>query len=54
MRRTLYVEVLRCISSFENGIGFAIEAEYKANGGEQLSLDRVKELITEQEQLPAM
>jgi len=54
VRRTLYVEVLRCISSFENGIGFAIEAEYKANGGEQLSLDRVKELITEQEQLPAM
>lgn len=54
VRRTLYAEVLRCISSFENGIGFAIEAEYKANGGEQLSLDRVKELITEQEQSPAM
>lgn len=54
LRKTLYAEVLRCISSFENGIGFAIEAEYKANGGEQLSLDRVKELITEQEQSPAM
>lgn len=54
VRRTLYAEVLRCISSFENGIGFAIEAEYKANGGEQLSLDRVKELIPEQEQSPAM
>lgn len=54
VRRTLYAEVLRCISSFENGIGFAIEAEYNANGGEQLSLDRVKELITEQEQSPAM
>ncbi|MBO4965795.1 MAG: DNA-binding protein [Muribaculaceae bacterium] len=54
VRRTLYAEVLRCISSFENGIGFAIEAEYKANGGMQLTLDRVKELIAEQEQSPAM
>lgn len=54
VRRTLYAEVLRCISSFENGVGFAIETEYKANGGVALSLDRVKELITEQEQLPAM
>ena len=54
LRKTLYAEVLRCISSFENGIGFAIEAEYNKNGGEQLSLERVKELITEQEQSPAM
>lgn len=54
VRRTLYAEVLRCISSFENGIGFAIEAEYKANGGAPLSLDRVKELVAEQEQSPAM
>lgn len=54
VRRTLYAGVLRCISSFENGIGFAIEAEYKANGGMQLTLDRVKELIAEQEQSPAM
>jgi len=54
LRNTLYAEVLRCISSFENGIGFAIEAEYKANGGVQLTMDRVKELIAEQEQHPAM
>lgn len=54
VRRTLYAEVLRCISSFENGIGYAIEAEYRANGGKQLSQDRVKELIAEQEQSPAM
>ena len=54
VRRTLYAEVLRCISSFENGIGFAIEAEYKANDGDAISLDRVKELISEQEQSPAM
>ena len=47
VRRTLYAEVLRCISSFENGIGYAIEKEYRANGGEQLSLDRVRELIIE-------
>lgn len=54
VRHTLYAEVLRCISSFENGIGYAIETEYKTNGGEPLSLDRVKELIAEQEQAPAM
>lgn len=54
VRRTLYAEVLRCISSFENGIGFAIEEEYKNNGSEQLSLDRVNELIAKQEQSPAM
>ena len=54
LRKTFYAEVLRCISSFENGIGFAIEAEYKENGGEQLSLERVKKLIAEQEQSPAM
>lgn len=54
LRNTLYAEVLRCISSFENGIGFAIEAEYKTNGGVQLTMDRVKELIAEQEQHPAM
>ena len=54
VRHTLYAEVLRCISSFENGIGFAIETEYKTNGGKLLSLDRVKELIAEQEQSPAM
>lgn len=54
VRRTLYAEVLRCLSSFENGIGYAIEEEYKENGGEQLPLERVKELITEQEGSPAM
>jgi hypothetical protein len=54
VRNTLYAEVLRCISSFENGIGYAIEAEYKANGEEPLTLGRVKELIAEQEQSPAM
>lgn len=54
VRHTLYAEVLRCISSFENGIGFAIEAEYKTNGCVQLTMDRVKELISEQEQHPAM
>lgn len=54
LRRTLYAEVLRCISSFENGIGFAIKAEYEENGGAQLSLERVKELIAAQEQSPAM
>ncbi len=54
VRRTLYAEVLRCISSFENGVGYAIQSEYKANGGEPIALDRVKGLISEQEQSPAM
>lgn len=54
VRHTLYAEVLRCISSFENGIGYAIEEEYKNNGSVQLSLVRVNELIAEQEQSPAM
>lgn len=54
VRRTLYAEVLRCISSFENGVGYAIQSEYKANDGEPLTMDRVKELISEQEQSPAM
>lgn len=54
LRRTLYAEVLRCISSFENGVGYAVQSEYKANGGESLTLERVKELISEQEQSPAM
>lgn len=54
VRRTFYAEVLRCISSFENGIGYAIEAEFKVRNGKLLSLERVKELILEQEQSPAM
>lgn len=54
VRGTLYAEVLRCVSSFENGVGYAIQSEYKINGGEALPLDRVKELISEQEQSPAM
>jgi hypothetical protein len=54
VRNTLYTEVLRCISSFENGIGFAIESEYRTNGEVPLSIERVKELISEQEQSPAM
>lgn len=54
VRHTLYAEVLRCISSFENGVGYAIQSEYKANGGELLTLDQVKELISDQEQSPAM
>ncbi len=54
VRRTFYAEVLRCISSFENGIGYAIEAEFKERNGKLLSLERVKKLILEQEQSPAM
>lgn len=54
VRHTLYAEVLRCISSFENGVGYAIQSEYKANDGELLTLDRVKELISEQERSPVM
>lgn len=53
LRNTLYAEVLRCISSFENGIGCAIEEEFNSTG-QMLSIDRVKELILAQEKSPAM
>lgn len=47
VRHTLYAEVLLVISSFENGVGAAIQQRYKENGGRLLSMDEVKEIIDE-------
>ena len=46
LRRTLYAEVLRVVSSFENGVAFEIErsAKKKPNGG-MLTIDEVKKLV---------
>lgn len=52
-RATMYSEVLRVISSFENGIAHAIRQEFKKTG-EMLSINRVQELINEQASSPAM
>ena len=38
VRHTLYAEVLLVISSFENGVGAAIQKEFKDNGGVKLSM----------------
>ena len=42
VRHTLYAEVLLVISSFENGVGAAIQQRFKENGGRLLSMDEVK------------
>ena len=47
VRHTLYAEVLLVISSFENGVGAAIQQRYKENGGRLLSMDEVKNLVDE-------
>ena len=41
VRHTLYAEVLLVISSFENGVGAAIRARYKAKHGMCLTLEEV-------------
>lgn len=45
VRHTLYAEVLLVISSFENGVGAAIQQRFKENGGRLLSMDEVKALV---------
>lgn len=52
-RATMYSEVLRVISSFENGIAHAIRREFEYSGV-ALQIQRVKELIDEQAASPAM
>ena len=47
VRHTLYSEVLLVISSFENGVGAAIEDKYKKNGEKPLSIDDVELIIKE-------
>jgi hypothetical protein len=52
-RATMYSEVLRVISSFENGVAFAIRRE-STETGSAISVQRVQELIDEQAINPAM
>ena len=52
-RATMYSEVLRVISSFENGVGFAIRKKYEETGC-QISIQTVQGLIEEQANSPAM
>lgn len=53
VRATMYSEVLRVISSFENGVGSAIrELSRKLN--RKVSVQEVQELITTQAESPAM
>ncbi len=47
VRHTLYAEVLLVISSFENGVGAAIQQRFKENGGRLLSMEEVKAIVNE-------
>lgn len=52
-RSTMYAEVLRVISSFENGVGSAIREKYKETGT-ALSMQDVQDLISKQAASAAM
>lgn len=45
VRHTLYAEVLLVISSFENGVGAAIQQRFKENSGRLLSMEEVKAIV---------
>lgn len=47
VRHTLYAEVLLVISSFENGVGAAIQDTYKSKGGIKLTLNEVENIVNE-------
>lgn len=52
VRHTLYAEVLLVISSFENGVGAAIQKEFKDNGGVKLSMYEVERIVNELSEHP--
>lgn len=47
VRHTLYAEVLLVISSFENGVGAAIQEQCKQNGKVKLSIEEVERIVGE-------
>jgi len=47
VRHTLYAEVLLVISSFENGVGAAIQQRFKENGGRLLPMEEVKAIVND-------
>lgn len=52
VRHTLYAEVLLVISSFENGVGAAIQQRLKENGGMRLSMAEVERIVNELSENP--
>ena len=52
VRHTLYAEVLLVISSFENGVGAAIQQKFKENGGMRLSMAEVERIVNELSENP--
>lgn len=52
VRHTLYAEVLLVISSFENGVGAAIQQRFKENGGMRLSMAEVEHIVNELSENP--
>lgn len=47
VRHTLYAEVLLVISSFENGVGAAIQEKYSQNNNTKLSIKEVEDIVNE-------
>ena len=47
VRHTLYAEVLLVISSFENGVGSAIQERYSQNNNTNLSIKKVEDIVNE-------
>ena len=47
VHHTLYAEVLLVISSFQNGIGAAIQERYKQNGAKKLTIEEVEQIVGE-------
>ena len=47
VRHTLYAEVLLVISSFENGVGAAIQEKCKQNGNVKLTIEQVEHIVEE-------
>lgn len=54
VRHTLYAEVLLVISSFENGVGAAIEQRFKEGDGQLLSMEEVGRIVNELAEQPMM
>lgn len=47
VRHTLYSEVLLVISSFENGVGAAIQQRYKEKGNVRLTMSEVEQIVND-------
>ena len=52
VRHTLYAEVLLVVSSFENGVGYAIREQFERNAGKKLSIEDVENIVNELAEQP--